>query len=71
MNRVIVDTYEDQDGKEVPEHLVNVPDAIEILKQSKLNIQNTTEAIRRRVLIRQNGHSPVTTGLSLDNANEL
>ena len=57
MDKVIVSAYKADDGKEVPEHIIDVPTAEEILDQGKMNIANTTEAIRRRVTMRLNGGS--------------
>jgi hypothetical protein len=58
VDKVIVSEYKDGEGKDVPEHIIDVPTAEEILVQGAMNIANTTEAIRRRVLIAQNGDVP-------------
>ena len=55
VDKVIVSAYQDQDGKEVTEHIIDVPTAEEILAQGTLNIANTTEAIRHRVTSHGNG----------------
>ena len=56
MDKVIVSAYETDDGKEVDEHIIEVPTPEEILEQGRLNIANTAESIRRKVLMQQNGH---------------
>jgi hypothetical protein len=60
MDKVIVSEYKDGEGKDVPEHIIDVPTAEEILVQGALNIANTTEAIRHRVTSHGNGGKTVT-----------
>jgi len=57
VDKVIVSAYEDQDGKEVDEHIIEVPTPEDIIAQTQLNIANTAESIRRKVVAKLNGHA--------------
>ncbi len=65
MDKVIVSAYESDDGKEVEEHIIDVPTPLEIITQTQLNIANTAQSIRRKVLIQQNGRAIINDGLGL------